>query len=43
MLVPVLEEPALTPVEAAAALKLLRQGITLGGIPVRELIEEGRR
>jgi prevent-host-death family protein len=43
MLVPVLEEPALTPVEAAAALKLLRQGITLAGIPVRELIEEGRR
>lgn len=43
MLVPVLEGSALTPVEAADALKLLRQGITLAGIPVRELIEEGRR
>jgi prevent-host-death family protein len=43
MLVPVVEEPVLTPAEAAAAIRKLRQGVTLDGISVRELIEEGRR
>lgn len=43
MLVPVIEEPALTPAEAAASLKVLRRGVTLDGIALRELIEEGRR
>jgi prevent-host-death family protein len=42
MLVPVIEEPALTPAEAAATLRKLRRGVTLEGISVRELIEEGR-
>lgn len=44
MLVPVEEEPSMTPAEAAAALRDLRSGITLGDdISVRALIEEGRR
>ena len=43
MLVPVIEEPALTPTEAAAALRVLRRGVTLDGTSVRDLIEEGRR
>ena len=43
MLVPLQEEPALTPGEAAASLRLLRKDITLGDIEVRELIDEGRR
>jgi prevent-host-death family protein len=43
MLVPFVEEPALTPAEAAASLKVLRRGVRLDGLPVRELIEEGRR
>ena len=43
MLVPVIEDSALSPVEAAASLRLLRRGVTLGGISVRDLVEEGRR
>jgi prevent-host-death family protein len=43
MLVPAVEEPALTPAEAAASLRELRRGVTLDGISLRELIEEGRR
>lgn len=42
MLVPVSEGPALTPEEAASALRRLRRGVTLGDIAVRELIDEGR-
>ena len=43
MLVPLAEEPSLTPVEAAVSLRLLRTGVTLDGVALRELIEEGRR
>ncbi len=43
MLVPLSEKPALTPVEAAAHLRDLRRGVTLGSIGLQELIEEGRR
>jgi prevent-host-death family protein len=43
VLVPAIEESALTPAEAAAALKALRRGVTLDGLSVRALIEEGRR
>jgi len=42
MLVPAVEEPALTPAEAAS-LRELRRGVTLDGISLRGLIEEGRR
>jgi len=43
MLVPLTEEPALTPVEAAASLRMLRSGVTLGDLELSDLIEEGRR
>ena len=43
MLVPAIDESALTPGEAAASLRVLRRGVTLGGISVRDLVEEGRR
>jgi prevent-host-death family protein len=43
MLVPLVEAPSLTPLEAAAALRNLRAGVTLDGIPLRELLDEGRR
>lgn len=44
MLVPLEEEPTMTPVQAAAGLRALRSRITLGeGLTVRDLIEEGRR
>ena len=43
MLVPLTEEPALTPIEAAASLRLLRSGVTLGDLELNDLIEEGRR
>lgn len=43
MLVPAIVESALTPVEAAASLKALRRGVTLDGLSVHALIEEGRR
>ena len=43
MLVPLQEEPALTPAEAAASLRVLRKDITLGDLEMRELIDEGRR
>jgi prevent-host-death family protein len=43
MLVPMSEEPAVTPEEAAAALRRLRVGVTLDGARLRDLIEEGRR
>jgi prevent-host-death family protein len=43
MLVPAVEDPALTPSEAAASLRMLRRGVTLGGLSVRDLVEEGRR
>jgi len=32
-----------TPMEAATALRELRSGVTLDGLALRELIEEGRR
>jgi len=43
MLVPLTEEPALTPLEAAASLRMLRSGVTLGDLELSDLIEEGRR
>ena len=43
MLVPLSEEPSLTPSEAAASLRGLRKGARLGGLQLRELIEKGRR
>ena len=43
MLVPMSEEPSVTPEEAAAALRRLRVGVTLDGARLRDLIEEGRR
>jgi prevent-host-death family protein len=43
MLVPISEEPSVTPAEAAAALRRLRVGVTLDGARLRDLIEEGRR
>ena len=43
MLVPLSQEPALTPSEAAAGLRELRVGVRLGGLELRTLIEEGRR
>ena len=43
MLVPLLEEPSLTPLEAAVRLRDLRQGARLDGLDVREIIEAGRR
>jgi putative addiction module CopG family antidote len=32
-----------TPQEAAAHIRELRQGVTLGGLTIKELINEGRR
>ncbi|HSM33677.1 MAG TPA: type II toxin-antitoxin system prevent-host-death family antitoxin [Anaerolineae bacterium] len=43
MLVPISQEPSVTPAEAATALRRLRVGVTLGGVRLRDLIEEGRR
>jgi prevent-host-death family protein len=43
MLVPVADRPALTPGEAVATLHHLRKGVTLGGLRLRDLIDEGRR
>jgi prevent-host-death family protein len=43
MLVPLAEDEARTPAEAAATLRDLRSGVTLAGIDLRELIEQGRR
>ena len=44
MLVPLEEEPVMTPEEAVAALRELRTRITLGDdLTIRDLIEEGRR
>ena len=44
MLVPLSEEPSLTPSEAAASLRGLREGVPGStGLDLRELIAEGRR
>jgi prevent-host-death family protein len=43
MLVPPQREPSREVSEVIAELKELRRGNTLGGISIRELIEEGRR
>ena len=40
---PIVEESVLTPEAAAAKLRELRAGVTLGDIELRDLIEEGRR
>lgn len=40
---PVRSEPTLSPTEAAAALRRLRVGVTLGGVDLRDAIDEGRR
>jgi prevent-host-death family protein len=42
-LVPVSAGRAMSPREAITALRAFRQGKTLGGLPVRDLIEEGRQ
>jgi prevent-host-death family protein len=42
MLVPLDEHPLPTPEEAAASLRLLRKGVTLDGVSLRDLIDEGR-
>jgi prevent-host-death family protein len=42
MLIPPAEQP-LSPDAAVDALLQFREGITLGGLSVREMIEEGRR
>jgi prevent-host-death family protein len=42
MLVPFNEEPAIASLEAAAALRVLRSGVTLGDLRLGELIDEGR-
>ena len=43
MLVPLEEEPRMTPAEAMAAIRAARVGASLGGDTVRDLIDEGRR
>ena len=44
MIVPLEEEPRMTPAEAVAALKEIRSRVTLGDdLTVKDLIEEGRR
>jgi prevent-host-death family protein len=43
MLVPPLREPSQDVQEVIDEMKALRRGNTLGGISIRELIEEGRR
>jgi prevent-host-death family protein len=43
MLVPPLPESSRDVQEVIAEMKALRRGNTLGGISIRELIEEGRR
>ena len=43
MLVPLEEEPRMTPEEAMAAIRAARVGASLGGDTVRDLIDEGRR
>ena len=42
MLVPLEEEPRMTPEEAMAAIRAARVGASLGGDTVRDLIDEGR-
>jgi len=42
MLVPFNAEPSIASIEAAAALRMLRSGVTLGGLQVDDLIDEGR-
>ena len=42
-LVPMVDEGKRDVAEVIAAIKELRKGVTLGGISIRELIEEGRR
>ena len=43
MLVPLEEEPRMTPEEAMATIRAARVGANLGGDSIRGLIEEGRR
>jgi len=40
---PIARRSRMTPEEAARALRKLRKRLTLGGISIRSLIEEGRR
>jgi Arc/MetJ-type ribon-helix-helix transcriptional regulator len=35
--------PTMTPTEAVADIRELRRGVTLGGLRVKDLIEEGRK
>jgi hypothetical protein len=42
MLVQPQRKPGMTPEAAVDDIKRLRQGITLGGFSIREMIEEGR-
>ena len=43
MLVPIDRKPSMTPREAIQALREFRKGLTLDGISIRQLIEEGRK
>jgi len=43
MLVPAVAETSLSPLEASAALRELRRGVTLDGLSLRDLVAEGRR
>jgi prevent-host-death family protein len=43
MLVPLDEEPAMTPDQAVAALRAVRARLTLGDVRLKDLIAEGRR
>ena len=43
VLVPAVDRPALTPAQAIAGLRAFRRDHALGGLSIRELIDEGRR
>jgi prevent-host-death family protein len=43
MLVPLDEEPAITPDQAVATLRAVRSRLTLGDVRLKDLIAEGRR
>lgn len=43
MLVPAFSADKASVLETIRKIKELRRGVTLGGIPIREMIEEGRR
>jgi Arc/MetJ-type ribon-helix-helix transcriptional regulator len=40
---PLKSQPKKTPVEAVADIREMRKGVTLGGLKIRDLINEGRK